>query len=258
MRSLKKIQITLIQIDNYGPWTVTPKSKPEAYLQSLQSRLFADIEDEFSSHGGLVFSTRFDNMLAATNGISLDEHRKIQDKIHDKYPVTVSMGVGVGETPREAQEEASKALQELGSSQSAERQGVLAGEALNLGDEGWVQIAHMDVNHATPMTDNEPVYDTYRLIQEVHSTLVRNLLKFGTLAFYTGGDNFMAFANKLSEEDLEKVFGIVEEETGVRLKAGIGCAPTAVEAAGLADEGLHGIREGEIQGQIMVRQSQEG
>lgn len=257
MRSLKKIQITLIQIDNYGPWTVTPRSKPEAYLQSLQSRLFADIEDEFASHGGLVFSTRFDNMLAATNGISLDEHREIQDKFHDKYPVTVSMGVGVGETPWEAQEGASKALQELGSSQSAERQGVLAGEVLDSSDEGWVQIAHMDVNHATPMTDNEPVYDTYKLIQEVHSTLARELPKLGALAFYTGGDNFMAFANKLSEKDLEKVFEIVKKETGVKLKAGIGRAPTAVEAAGLADEGLHEVREGKSKGQIMVRQSQK-
>ena len=36
------IQMTLIQIDNYGPWTVTPKPRTESDLQMLQASLFAD------------------------------------------------------------------------------------------------------------------------------------------------------------------------------------------------------------------------
>lgn len=250
---MKKIQITLIQIDNYGPWTVTPESKPEAYLQSLQARLFADIEDEFSSRNGLAFSTRFDNILAATNGISVDEHLEIQDNINEKYPVTISMGVGVGETPREAQVGASKSIQDLGGSQSPERKSGLVGDFLDSSDESWVKIAHIDVNNATLMTDNNPVYDTYQAIQEVHLSLVRNLLEFDSLVFYTGGDNFMAFANKLSESDLENVLKIVKGETGIKLKAGIGCASTAGEAAKLADNGLHEVRNDLNGGRIIVK-----
>ena len=30
------IQMTLIQIDNYGPWTVTPRPRTESDLQILQ------------------------------------------------------------------------------------------------------------------------------------------------------------------------------------------------------------------------------
>ena len=30
------IQMTLIQIDNYGPWTVTPRPRTESDLHSLQ------------------------------------------------------------------------------------------------------------------------------------------------------------------------------------------------------------------------------
>ena len=36
------IQMTLIQIDNYGPWTVTPRPRTESDLQILQAELFAD------------------------------------------------------------------------------------------------------------------------------------------------------------------------------------------------------------------------
>ena len=36
-------QLTLIQIDNYGPWTVTPEPRREVDLQTLQSRLYADV-----------------------------------------------------------------------------------------------------------------------------------------------------------------------------------------------------------------------
>ncbi|MEM4202176.1 MAG: GTP cyclohydrolase IIa, partial [Candidatus Hadarchaeum sp.] len=69
---MRKIQLTLIQIDNYGPWTVTPEPRREFELQVLQAELFAELERQFGSRGGLVFPTRFDNLFAVTNGISME------------------------------------------------------------------------------------------------------------------------------------------------------------------------------------------
>ena len=53
------IQMTLIQIDNYGPWTVTPRPRNESDLQILQAELYADLERQFANKKGLVFFTRF-------------------------------------------------------------------------------------------------------------------------------------------------------------------------------------------------------
>ena len=39
------VRTTLVQIDNYGPWTVTPSPRRETDLQSLQARLYADFAD---------------------------------------------------------------------------------------------------------------------------------------------------------------------------------------------------------------------
>jgi len=38
-------------------------------LQSLQSRLFADIAQFMGPRDAYVFSTRYDNMIAVTNGL---------------------------------------------------------------------------------------------------------------------------------------------------------------------------------------------
>ena len=44
--------VGLIQIDNYGPWTVTPEPRREVDLQTLQSRLYADLSQLFGDREG--------------------------------------------------------------------------------------------------------------------------------------------------------------------------------------------------------------
>ena len=112
------IQMTLIQIDNYGPWTVTPNPRTESDLQILQATLYAELQKQFAAKEGIVFFTRFDNMLAITNNISLEDHARIQRSIRNRFPVTVSMGIGAAETPYEAQKKATIVLQSNGGAQS--------------------------------------------------------------------------------------------------------------------------------------------
>ena len=83
------IQMTLIQIDNYGPWTVTPRPRNESDLQILQAELYADLERQFANKKGLVFFTRFDNLLAVTNGIDEEDHLRIQRSIRNRYPIKI-------------------------------------------------------------------------------------------------------------------------------------------------------------------------
>lgn len=239
---MKKIQITLVQIDNYGPWTVTPEPRREFELQVLQAELFAELERQFGSRGGLVFHTRFDNMLAVTNGISLEDHREIQRAINEKFPVSVSMSIGAATTAYQAQVQATLCLQRVGSSQSAERKKALVGSCVNFPDQDWVQIVHMDINHSTLITDSEPIYDTHLLIQQAHLSLIPIFLRRNAIVFYMGGDNIMALSNGLEVSEISSVLSDVKAEMGLELKAGVGAAHNAETAARLASEGLHEIR----------------
>jgi GTP cyclohydrolase IIa len=239
------IQMTLIQIDNYGPWTVTPTPRAEADLQILQAELYADIQRQFAARGGLVFFTRFDNMLAITNGADMEDHRRIQKSINNRYPITISMGVGVAETPYEAQRNATNALQKFGGAQSEERKEILAIDHLVNPEESFVQIGHIDINGITDsLTDIIPAYDTSFIVNRVQHFLMKKLIEKGSLLFFIGGDNFMSPCNGLNPEGLLKIIEEIEEEINIALKAGVGKAPTAEKAANLADLALEEIRGG--------------
>ncbi len=237
--------MTLIQIDNYGPWTVTPTPRTEADLQILQAQLYADLQRQFAAKQGLVFFTRFDNMLAVTNNVDVEDHLRIQRSIGNRYPITVSMGVGAAETPYEAQRNATTSLQGYGGAQSEERSEILAIDDMVNKEDSFVQIAHIDINGITDsLTDIIPAYDTSFIVNRVQHFLMKKLIEKGSLLFFIGGDNFMSPCNGLTPEGLVKIIEEIKEETNIALKAGVGKAPTAEKAANLADLALEEIRGG--------------
>lgn len=250
--------MTLVQIDNYGPWTVTPTPRAEADLQILQSELYADLQRQFASKGGLVFFTRFDNMLAVTNGVDMEDHLRIQKSIGNRYPITVSMGVGASETPYEAQRKATNILQNFGGAQSDERSEVLAVDSMAKLDESFVQIAHIDINGITDtLTDIIPAYDTSFIVNRVQHFLMKKLIEKGSLLFFIGGDNFMSPCNGLEPQGLLKIIEEIEDEINIALKAGVGKAPTAEKAANLADLALEEIRGGFTYDLVHVMKNKE-
>ncbi|MCX8205412.1 MAG: GTP cyclohydrolase IIa [Candidatus Nezhaarchaeota archaeon] len=249
-----KIQVTLIQIDNYGPWTLCLGPKREPDLQILQSELYADLQRLFSLRGGLVFYARFDNMLAVTNGIGIDEHKEIQESICRRYPITISMGVATGVTANEAQEKATKALQDYGSSQLAERRKILAVLNGPLKDnESLVQIAHIDVDDVTSaLTDAVPAYDALLTMLKIHEALAEAFLKKEALVFFAGGDNFLALSNGLTSRDYNEILNDVGGRVGFRLKAGVGVAYNALGALELASKALDMMKRDEVKSPVYI------
>ena len=247
------IQITLIQIDNYGPWTVTPNPRTESDLQTMQARLYSDLEREFGILGGLVFFNRFDNLIAVTNGINEKQHKRIQDSIRNRYPITVSMSIATAETSYEAQEIATTQLQKTGGAQESERKEKLVVDRLVTPEESQVQIAHIDINNITKtLTDITSAYDTSIIVYNVIYHLMNELKKENALSFFIGGDNFMSPSNNVNEETLVEVLKKVDEKTNVTLKAGVGIAKTAQDAADLADIGLEDIRSGATDKSVLI------
>ena len=235
------IQMTLIQIDNYGPWTVTPRPRTESDLQILQAELFADVQRLIAAKKGLVFFTRFDNLLAVTNGLNEEDHMRIQRSIRNRYPITISMGVGAAETAHEAQRLATIALQKEGGAQSSGRKEILAIDSLV--SEEYFNINDNDLFTET-LTDIESAFDTSFMVNKAQHYLMTKLREKGALLFFIGGDNFMSPCNGLSEEDITQILKEIDEEIGIGLKAGIGRADNMEDAAYMADIGLEIIRAG--------------
>lgn len=195
-------------------------------------------------------------MLAISNNISIEDHKHIQKSIGNRYPITISMGIGAGNTPYDAQYNATKALQKYGSAQSPKRKEILAVDSI--AENGFVQIAHIDINGITKkLTDTVSAYDTFLFVNKVYQILMDELFKKGALIFFIGGDNFMSLCNGVKTNALLKILKIVDEELNIELKAGVGKASTAYKAANLADLALEAIREGNTSSLVHMIEEKE-
>ena len=244
---MSNTQVTLIQIDNYGPWTVTPSPRREADLQTLQSRLYADLAQLFGNRDGYTFFARFDNMIAVTNGIGIDDHVLVQESIGNRYPVSLSLSIASGPTPAGALTTATEQLQAAGSAQDAGRTERLLGtpipEAERSDDD--LHVAHFDVNDATgTYTDELQAFETFVHIEAGYLALMRYLHEtHDSLAFFVGGDNVIAVCDALDPDDYAGAVAHVESAVGVDLKVGVGRGRTAHEAGFGAKHALEDCRD---------------
>jgi len=240
-------QITLIQIDNYGPWTTTPEPRREVDLQTLQSRLYADVSQLVGNRDGYAFFARFDNLVTVTNGIDRDAHRQIQESIGNRYPVTASLSIGVHRSPIEALGAGSRRLQEAGSAQDSQRREILSGEPLAEGErtDGDLQIAHFDVNDATgKYTDQLNEFDTFIRIEQGYAELMRHMRHaHESVSFFVGGDNVIAVCSALETPDYREAITHVSDAVSVELKVGVGRSRVAQTAGMGAKHALEVCRE---------------
>jgi GTP cyclohydrolase IIa len=237
-------QVTHIQIDNYGPWTVTPEPRREVDLQTLQSRLYADLSQLFGNRDGYVFFSRFDNMIAVSNGLGMEAHELIQESVGNRYPVTMSLGVATGTTPVQALGDATSQLQEAGSAQNKHRREVLRGRTIveEYRTEDDVQIAHFDVNEATERyTDQLNEFDTFIRIEQGYAELMRYMREaHDSLSFFVGGDNVIAVCPALDADDYHDAIDHVNDAVEVDLKVGVGRGRNA-QSAGM--DAKHALEE---------------
>jgi len=240
-------QISLIQIDNYGPWTTTPEPRREVDLQTLQSRLYADVSQLVGNREGYGFFARFDNLVTVTNGLDREAHRLIQNSLANRYPVTASVSIGVDAAPIDALGAASRGLQDAGSAQDSQRREILFGEPLAESErtDEDIQIAHFDVNNATgKYTDELNEFDTFINIEQGYAELMRYMRQaHDSLSFFVGGDNVIAVCTAMDTADYEETIRHVRDVVDVDLKVGVGRARTAQRAGMDAKHALEECRE---------------
>ncbi|GAA0455364.1 GTP cyclohydrolase IIa [Halococcus dombrowskii] len=241
------VQLSLVQIDEYGPWTVTPEPRRETDLQSLQATLYADFADFVGERDGYAFYGRFDNMFAVTNGIDTETHTRYQRRVRNRSPVTVSIGVGRASTPAEALGLASEQLQAVGSAQDATRREVLAAASNDVGESPTerVTVAHFDIVDATgSLTDRRNAVDADLAVKRATLELATYLREHhDSVAHFVGGDNVIAVCPSLDPAAFDATVEHVRETTGIDLQVGIGRGATAHEAGDEAKHALEVCRE---------------
>lgn len=254
-------QLTVIKLEEYGQWTLTLGSDREYQLQILQSNIYADLQDLFSNKNGVVFFNRFDEFIALSNRINIDEHRKIYEIISKKYgSIKFSMSIGTGETPLKS----SRNSQFIKNKMDYNLNPFIYGNwypvndssqetQINFGNENNdVKILHIDINNSKDLTKNLSSYEITNIIIKLYSTISDVFLKEECLTFYLGGDNFMIIAkDSITIERVKEIIDSLIQSTKINLNCGIGTGDTGRKAAEIATKSLDLIREFRRHGKII-------
>jgi GTP cyclohydrolase IIa len=234
------IQLTIIRIEGYGPWTVTLGSDREAQLQMLQARIYHDVQRLFSERDGIVFFNRFDEYFAITNGLDADDHLRIQRELTRLYDnMSMSMTIGTGKTAFEANINAYCTRKEgrnmLGNSSK------IFGSVNSHAD--IAQIMHIDIDSSTKVGNWLSPYELTALVMKIYSRIAEEFLKHNSLAFFLGGDNIMVISNGVRKEQADEVLKKVTADNDIKLNCGIGIGKTGRKAAEAATKALDTIRD---------------
>ena len=228
-----------MKITGYGPWTLTLGSDREHEIQMLQASLYIQIQKLFSQKNGLVFLNRADEFIAITNGITLDDHIQIQKKLEASFDLKLSMSIGFGDSPYDANVSAhngKKSITKLNEEHNI--YGFIDGK-----NESKITIMHLDVDNLTSKSSTMSPYEISSTIFKLYAKMSEFFLTKKSLAFFMGGDNFMVVTNSDYKKSTEKFIGIIKNEFNIILNCGIGTGKTARDAVKFATKSLDTIRE---------------
>jgi GTP cyclohydrolase IIa len=255
------IQITIIRIEGYGPWTLTLGTDREAQIQMLQARIYYDVQRLFSQKECLVYLNRFDEYFAITNGLSLKDHKDLQKEIATLYKnLKISMTIGKGNTPFEANINAYEARKTgnlidretriFGQTMSSSPSSKASSYTTNSNYSESAHIMHIDINGSEKISSKMSPYEITALVMKLYAKLSEAFLKKGAMTFFLGGDNFMVISNNIKKEEAEIIIKSVANGIGITLNCGIGIGRNGRRAAEAATRALDTIRDLRNEGKI--------
>ncbi|MDQ2685782.1 MAG: GTP cyclohydrolase IIa [Thermoproteota archaeon] len=254
---MMNIQLTIIKIEGYGPWTLTLGSDREAELQMLQADIYHDLQNLFSKYNCLVFFNTFDEYFVITNTLTLQNHISIIKEISQKNPdLCISFTIGNGKTPLDANINAYQARK---NDKFLDEEFRIYGEINNtvymsstsLNDKK-IKTLHIDINGSSGIGNYISPYETTVKVMKSYVLLMDKFLKKNSLTFFLGGDNFMIIAADLIDKDeISCLLNSISDELDIKFNCGIGFGKTSRESAKNATEALDLIRKLRKKGQII-------
>ncbi len=233
------IQLSILKISEYGPWTLTLGSDREHELQMLQASLYKEVQKLFSEKNCLVFLNRADEFFVVSNGLELEDHIQIQKSLEKLFDIRMTISIGYGESPFEPN---------LNAYEGKKNKTILNKEHnifgfVNGKSDFKVSIMHLDVDDLTSKRKTISPYEISSIIFEIFSKMSKFFLERNSLTFFMGGDNFMVIASDDAKNSVQNFIDMIKNDDKISLNCGIGNGVTSREAVKLATKSLDTIRE---------------
>lgn len=230
------IQLSILKITGYGPWTLTLGSDREHELQMLQASLYKKVQNLFSKRNSIVFQNRSDELFVVSNRLNLADHITIQQDLRESFDVSFTVSIGCADTPFEANIQAYESI----------KNNIILDKKYDIFgnvkcESPQVSIMHLDVDSLSCRRISP--YEISSMMFELYSKMSKYFITKNSLAFFMGGDNFMVVAGDTPKKSAMEFINNVKNDMNVSLNCGIGHASTSRDAVRLATESLDKIRE---------------
>ncbi|MFB5604132.1 MAG: GTP cyclohydrolase IIa [Candidatus Nitrosomaritimum aestuariumsis] len=233
------IQLSILKITEYGPWTLTLGSDREHELQMLQASLYKEVQKLFSEKNCIVFLNRSDEFFVVSSGLDLEDHIKIQEELEKLFEVRLTISIGSGDSPFEAN---LKAYEGKKNKIILNKEHNIFG-FVNGKSDSEISIMHLDVDDLTSRRNTDSPYEISSIIFELYSKMSKFFLEKNSLTFFMGGDNFMVVSNDEGKKSVQDFINMIKNNEKISLNCGIGNAKTGRDAVKLATKSLDTIRE---------------
>lgn len=233
------IQLSILKITEYGPWTLTLGSDREHELQMLQASLYKEVQKLFSEKNCIVFLNRSDEFFVVSSGLDLEDHIKIQETLEKLFEVRLTISIGSGDSPFEAN---LKAYEGKKNKIILNKEHNIFG-FVNGKSDSEISIMHLDVDDLTSRRNTDSPYEISSIIFELYSKMSKFFLEKNSLTFFMGGDNFMVVSNDEAKKSVQDFINMIKNSEKISLNCGIGNAKTGRDAVKLATKSLDTIRE---------------
>jgi GTP cyclohydrolase IIa len=233
------IQLSILKISEYGPWTLTLGSDREHELQMLQASLYKEVQKLFSDKNCLVFLNRADEFFVVSNGLELEDHIQIQKTLENSFDIRLTISIGYADSPFDANLKAYEGKKnEIILNKEHNIFGFVNGKT-----DPQVSIMHLDIDDLSSKRKTNSPYEISSLIFELYSKMSKFFVEKKSLTFFMGGDNFMVIASNDAKNSVQNFIDMIKTNDDISLNCGIGNAHTSREAVKLATKSLDTIRE---------------
>jgi GTP cyclohydrolase IIa len=233
------IQLSILKISEYGPWTLTLGSDREHELQMLQASLYKEVQKLFSDKNCIVFLNRADEFFVVSNGLELEDHIQIQKTLENSFDIRLTISIGYADSPFDANLKAYEGKKnEIILNKEHNIFGFVNGKT-----DPQVSIMHLDIDDLSSKRKTNSPYEISSLIFELYSKMSKFFMEKKSLTFFMGGDNFMVIASNDAKNSVQNFIDMIKTNDDISLNCGIGNAHTSREAVKLATKSLDTIRE---------------
>lgn len=234
------MQLTIVRMPEISsPFRQAAIFDRQAAIQVIQHNFSCQVQTLFSNVGSLILSNNSYELFVVSNGLTIEDHAIIYNKLTKFVPSNVEMLIGFDKEPFRANENASASKKR---NQFTQYHGIF-GKTSNDSTE---LVSFANIKYEIP-NSYKSQYEQSLDIQKIYFKISQFFFQRNALTFNMGNNNFFVLDSQNTQKNTKDFVTYAKDVLGITVHCGIGVAKFGRIAALLANASLDLAEEENIE-----------